>query len=95
MPSERLLKITNAKINMAFILADIAESLILECDRNLIDIGKINPEITSAYKRVAKDLREIVYSIGREDADKASRLGELSDVVRPYIDEVIKKISGV
>ncbi len=52
-------------------------------------------EITSAYKRVAKDLREIVYSIGREDADKASRLGELSDVVRPYIDEVIKKISGV
>jgi len=78
-----------AKINMAFVLTDIAESYLLEVEQYLGESGLINSEVKEDYLQARRRLHKLVMSV--KDENDATYLGELSDIVRGVVDSIMKE----
>jgi len=78
-----------AKINMAFVLTDIAESYLLEVEQYLGESGLINSEVKEDYLQARGRLHKLVMSV--KDENDATYLGELSDIVRGVVDSIMKE----
>ena len=78
-----------AKLNMAFVLVDIAESYLLEVEQYLGEDKAINSQVKELYRKATIAVRKIVESVSIEE-NIATELGEWSDVLRELIDKVLK-----
>lgn len=78
----------NAKLNMAFILTDIAETYVLEAEQ-YIKNSYIDSTIKDSYYQAKKALHTIVMSI--KDLNDATVLGEIADEMKKITDSVMLK----
>lgn len=81
-------KKVNAKLNMAFILTDIAETYTLEAEQ-YIKNGYVDSTIRDNYYQAKKALHSIVMSI--KNTNDATILGEIADEVKKITDLIIQK----
>lgn len=79
---------THRKINAAWILSDIGESLLLEAEQ-YIKGGYIRQDIKEHYHQAVHHLHELVKSL--KDDGSAYSLGETSDDLKKLVDEVLLK----